>query len=99
MDSNNQRVLRFEMEDYLNYQQSITIDHIGSVLFSTNGSVLDGFTNFPVDNNTARKTKLIPGKVEAEAFTSQSGLETEETSDILGGLNIGYTDAGDLRNT
>lgn len=95
LDSNNQRVLRFEMEDYLNYQQSITIDHIGSVLFSTNGSVLDGFTNFPVDNNLQERL-LIPGKVEAEAFTSQSGLETEETSDILGGLNIGYTDAGDF---
>lgn len=37
----------------------------------------------------------IPGKIEAEAFVAKSsGLNTETTSDIGGGLNIGWTAAG-----
>ena len=39
---------------------------------------------------------LIPGRVQAEDFYYQEGLETEETSDTFGGLNIGYTDQGDF---
>ena len=39
---------------------------------------------------------LIPGRIQAEDFYYQEGLETEETSDTFGGLNIGYTDQGDF---
>lgn len=95
LDPENHSVLLFEMADYLNYQQNITIDHLGDVLFSTYDSVLGGFTNFPVENNLQERI-IIPGKVEAEEFNNQSGLQTEETTDLLGGLNIGYTDAGDF---
>ncbi|PCK08064.1 MAG: hypothetical protein COA42_11030 [Alteromonadaceae bacterium] len=34
-------------------------------------------------------------KVEAEDFTSQSGIQTESTSDSGGGLNIGFANPGD----
>lgn len=34
-------------------------------------------------------------RVEAEDFTAMSGIQTETTSDVGGGDNIGYTDAGD----
>jgi len=95
LDANNSRVLRLEMEDFLNFQQTITLDHVGEVLVSTYGDVLDEFINFPVENNLQERL-LIPGKVEAEAFNNQSGLQTEQTSDVLGGLNIGYTDTGDF---
>jgi hypothetical protein len=47
-----------------------------------------------VDNNL-RTRLLIPGKIQAEDFNNQSGLETENTSDNGAGQNIGYTDAGD----
>ncbi|SHM87165.1 Por secretion system C-terminal sorting domain-containing protein [Chitinophaga jiangningensis] len=37
----------------------------------------------------------IPGTVQAENFTTMSGIQTETTTDTGGGLNVGYTDAGD----
>ena len=37
----------------------------------------------------------IPGLIQAESFTNQSGLVTENTTDSGGGLNIGYTDVND----
>ena len=47
-----------------------------------------------VDNNLRTRLK-IPGKIQAESFTNQVGLETEDTSDSGGGQNIGYTSVGD----
>ena len=37
----------------------------------------------------------IPGKVEAEAYSKMIGIQKETTTDVGGGQNIGYTDAGD----
>ncbi len=37
----------------------------------------------------------IPGRIEAENFSGQSGFEVEDTQDEGGGQNLGYTDAGD----
>ena len=37
----------------------------------------------------------VPGRVEAEAFTFQSGVQTETTTDAGGGLNVGYMANGD----
>jgi hypothetical protein len=37
----------------------------------------------------------IPGAVQAEHYTSMSNIQTEATTDAGGGLNVGYTDAGD----
>ena len=56
---------------------------------------LTPFSNYPVYNNVSERI-VIPGLVEAEDYVYQEGLSTEETSDINGGLNIGYTDSGDF---
>ena len=37
----------------------------------------------------------IPGTIEAEHFSSQTGFQLEDTQDVGGGQNLGYTDAGD----
>ena len=37
----------------------------------------------------------VPGLIEAEAYATMLGIKTESTSDIGGGTNIGYIDAGD----
>ncbi len=39
--------------------------------------------------------KAIPGKIEAEAFTTQSGTQTETTTDTGGGLNVDYFETND----
>jgi hypothetical protein len=38
---------------------------------------------------------LIPAKIEAEAWSAMSGVQTENTADVEGGLNVGYIEAGD----
>jgi hypothetical protein len=37
----------------------------------------------------------IPGKIEAEAYTSMSGIQTQTTTDVGGGENVGWVNAGD----
>jgi hypothetical protein len=37
----------------------------------------------------------IPGTMQAENYTSMSGIQTETTTDAGGGQNVGYTDTGD----
>lgn len=39
--------------------------------------------------------KTIPGKVEAEDWATMNGVQTEGTSDVGGGLNVGWIDNGD----
>lgn len=95
IDPSNDRTILFEMTDFLNFQQNITIDHSGAVINSIFDSyVLGEFTNFPV-TNTLPERKLIPGKIEAEDFNTQLGLSVEASSDIFGGENIGQTHSGD----
>jgi hypothetical protein len=37
-------------------------------------------------------------KIEAESYSSMFGIQTETTTDVGGGLNVGYTDPGDWMN-
>ncbi|MBT8395226.1 MAG: carbohydrate-binding protein, partial [Bacteroidia bacterium] len=94
-DSLNSRVILIEMVDFLYHQQNITLDHIGGVFNSIFNDVLPQLVNFQVANNLPSRI-YIPGKIEAEDFINQSGLQTENTSDSGGGLNVGWTDIGDF---
>jgi hypothetical protein len=37
----------------------------------------------------------IPGTIQAEAYSNMFGIQTETTTDVGGGLNVGWTEAGD----
>ena len=37
----------------------------------------------------------LPGRLQAESYTSMSGIATETTQDVGGGLDVGWIDAGD----
>jgi len=43
-------------------------------------------------NNIVHK---VPGKIEAELFSEQNGIQTENTGDTGGGLSVGWIDAND----
>jgi hypothetical protein len=74
--------------------EEIRISYNGDQITATDGTLLDPFTNRTV-KNTIAKINAVPGRVEAEDFFFQSGVQLENTSDIGGGKNIGYLDAGD----
>ncbi|MGJ8693578.1 MAG: glycosyl hydrolase family 8 [Thalassotalea sp.] len=59
-------------------------------VFSGNGSTEPG------DGGTTPSVSLeIPGVLQAEDYASENGTQTENTSDIGGGLNVGYIQNGD----
>ena len=95
IDSNNSQVIYVLTENYMSFQDEITISYNGDGLLSETGQYLYSFQDYPVENNLSTRL-LIPGRIQAEDFYYQEGLETEETSDTFGGLNIGYTDQGDF---
>jgi len=72
----------------------IKLDYSGGGIQATDGTPLQNFNNFPVKNNLPVYL-LIPGKIEAEAFSVNQGLALENTTDVGGGKNIGYTNTGD----
>jgi endoglucanase len=72
----------------------IRISYTGGLASSPDGTLLQDFSNLQVRNNLPVYTS-IPGKIEAEAFTFNQGLQLETTSDAGGGQNIGYTSTGD----
>ena len=94
IDPTNSLVLVITLSDYLYYQDNIKINHTGGVINSDYNSVLGALIDFPVQNNLEERF-YIPGLIQAESFTNQSGLATENTTDAGGGLNIGYTDIDD----
>jgi hypothetical protein len=59
---------------------------------ASTGSVV-GNASFTV---TPQQTRYpIPGIIQAENYTNMLGIQIENTTDTGGGLNVGYTDAGD----
>ncbi|NBI27767.1 carbohydrate-binding protein [Chengkuizengella marina] len=69
---------------------------IHDIYFVFTGASGEGIGNLNwftfTDSNTAPPTNI---KIEAENYTSMSGIQTESTSDLGGGLNVGWTDDGD----
>lgn len=96
-NTNLKRIINIKLVDYLHYQDNIRIDYKGDKITSTDNSVLSNFNNLKVDNNLVTRV-YIPGRIQAEDFSDQNGFETETTSDLGGGENIGYTDEGDYAN-
>ncbi len=73
---------------------TVMLNYSGGHVRATDGSLLGNFVNLPVKNNLPMNLR-IPGKIEAEAFSVNHGLQLETTSDIGGGQDVGYTNVGD----
>lgn len=94
LNSTNNRILTFAVNHTFKSSEEIRISYNGDQITAMDGTLLDPFTNRTV-KNTIAKINTVPGRVEAEDFFFQSGVQLENTSDIGGGKNIGYLDAGD----
>ena len=92
----NPQVIYISLDDEYNFLDDISVSfYQESELESIFSEFLIPFSQFPVYNNVSERI-IIPGLVEAEDYIYQEGLSTEETTDINGGFNIGYTDTGDF---
>ncbi|WP_160674818.1 glycoside hydrolase family 3 N-terminal domain-containing protein [Clostridium sp. C8-1-8] len=68
----------------------------GKALFNFGYGLKKGqMSSLPAKPNQPDNSIAIPGKVEAEAYTSMYGVQTENVSDAGGGKDVGYIDGGD----
>lgn len=89
------RTFRISIENTLLSSYNINVSYDGDAeVEATDGTILDGFSQKPVQNNLIYYNP-IPGKLEAEDYFFQSGVQLEDTSDDGGGQNVGYLDSGD----
>lgn len=94
IDPDNSRIIHFTVDHTFDFRQSIKISYTGDQILATDGTALNGFTLENVTNNLPAFYQ-VPGRVEAEGYFFQSGVQLENTSDIGGGENIGFLDPGD----
>jgi hypothetical protein len=94
VDPNNSKIINFNLNQILIYSDIIKISYSGNQLKATDGSDLEVFSLKNV-RNTLSFVYQIPTKIESEDFTYQEGVELEETSDVGGGMNVGYLDPND----
>ncbi len=95
MDPANPRILHFTVEPTLRFNQVIKISYQGNQIKALDGTPLKEFSRQLV-KNTLPFFHAIPGRIEAEEFSFQSGIQLETTSDDGGGQNIEYLDNGDF---
>jgi hypothetical protein len=76
-----------------------TNDNYGgtSLLVNANNSCLvnNSFNDLISSLKISSTTSAATTQVQAESYSSMSGIQTESTTDTDGGLNVGYIDTGD----
>ena len=93
--NNSPRSIEVELNHAIQPTDSIRITYLGNSVKSVDNMSLKKFTDVLVKNRIPF-IHDIPGKIEAEHFFSQKGMELENTTDEGGGFNIGSLDNGDF---
>ena len=91
---NNSRSLIVGVNQPMTFLDQIRITYSDTLLRAKDGTLVDPFYLENVEN-TLPTVHVIPGKIEAEEYESMDGISLENTTDVGGGQNIGYLDAGD----
>lgn len=92
----NKDTIKFTLSSSAHYQDTATISYTPGVIKASDNGPLEGISNLTITNKISVPTWIsIPAKIEAENYSSQSGTQTENTSDTGGGLNVGWFDNGD----
>jgi uncharacterized protein (UPF0333 family) len=92
-DTDNPRVLNVALSSRIAYGTPVFISYSGNTVQSGE-VVLEAFDNLVV-NNLVPVTLKIPGRIQAENFFENNGLELENCQDTGGGKNTGYANPGD----
>lgn len=77
--------------------QKLALSFIEGTIQAADGGLLQPFQDKLVYNkkNELAVPYQLPGKIEAEDYSEMSGIQTENTGDTGGGLNVGWIDTGD----
>ncbi|MDZ7764134.1 MAG: glycoside hydrolase family 3 C-terminal domain-containing protein [Melioribacteraceae bacterium] len=87
----------FELPVEIEQEQKLVISYLSGSIKSEDGGSLQLFSNKFVYNvfNEVLQPFMLPGKIEAEDYHYMSGIQTQVTSDVGGGLNVGWIESGD----
>jgi aryl-phospho-beta-D-glucosidase BglC (GH1 family) len=94
LNTDNPRIITIAVDFLIQSSHFVKISYSGQEIIAQDGSVLNTFYLEDVQNNTP-VFHSVPGRIEAEDFFFQSGVELENSEDVGGGENIGYLDVGD----
>ena len=94
LNPNNPRVVNFKVNQSFRSDDIITISYNGNQIQAEDGTLLNPFSQRPVQNKVAI-VHAIPGRMQAEDYVFQSGIQLENTTDVGGGQNVGFLDNGD----
>lgn len=88
------RVILITVTQPFIFSDEIEITYNGTQIQATDGTLLSTFSQEDVENRIPI-VHAIPGRVEAEEFFFQEGIQLENTTDVGGGQNIAFLDEGD----
>jgi hypothetical protein len=85
------------LNEKVNKGDILTVSYLSGNISSKDGVKLEPFESVELINylDYISGSNSIPGKIEAEDYTNMSGIQTEGTSDIGGGNNVGWIDDND----
>lgn len=91
------RTVIIESATELYYGDEVLLSYAGGGVETVNGVDIAPFSNEQIEIllEGGVVPHAIPGRIEAEDFSVNSGFQTEQTEDAGGGTNIGHTDNGD----
>ena len=93
-DANDQSQLVLELGEKVRKGDQVLVSYIPGSLRATDESALEAFADLEIFTSNI-DLKTIPGKIEAEDFDINNGLELEDCTDAGGGSDMGYTNPGD----
>ena len=94
MNNNNPFQVILSLDQQIFDGDDIKLSYTDGHVKADDGTQLVNFSNLLVKNNLPVHL-LIPGKIEAEAFSINQGLQLETTTDTGGGQDVGFTNTGD----
>jgi len=87
--------IKYILAKSVHYGDTVRTNYLLKVITAADNGLLATFRNFVITNKvTAPVWITVPGKIEAENFTSKLGMQAEPTGDVGGGQNLGYIGDG-----
>ncbi len=90
----NPRIIILGVDHTIKSRETLRATYTGNAIAAADGATLESFFQELI-TNTVATIHSIPGRIQAEDYFFQSGVQLENTSDAGGGQNIGFLDNGD----
>jgi len=93
-DQTGERIVDIKLSTLMKKGNTILLSYSGNTITATDGTLLANITDKQVENTIPGRFQ-VPAKIQAEEYYFNNGLSPETCTDTGGGIDLGYTDAGD----